>query len=218
MITDVSFFEPFYQAEKKKTFRELFDFLMGLSFDEDFYKKMNFYYVFAFGIPVPGSIGFLLYYYRGREHHDYVSLYTAAKILDDPNLSMIKCYYRREYNDCIKHNFSTLEKKYGEAKANSIKQKISFSMKNLDEEIIKKRNESIKNYASSRPESHNKAISISRKKKIIEIQTKTVYDSAKEASISTGICENYIRQACQNKRNLPFKYYSDYLTFVEDLL
>jgi hypothetical protein len=53
---------------------------------------------------------------------------------------------------------STYEARYGEKKAQEIKNKISRSMKKLDASIIERRNKGIKKYASNRPASHNKAI------------------------------------------------------------
>lgn len=214
MIVDTSFFEPLYQLEKKSNFGDLFAGLIELHFDKSFYEKMGLYYDYFHGIYAPISICFLLNYYYGIENKICSYIIKAKNLLEQKKASSIRYYYEDKLDHCynILKQRMTYEQKFGEEKAKIIKNKISNSMKNLKREIIKNRNESIKQYASTRPESHNKNISISRKKKLFDKNSMKLYNSIKEAVKDTGICETYIRQACQGKRNIigySFSFYKE---------
>jgi hypothetical protein len=225
MIIDTSFIEPLYQAEKKKTYTELFDYVVGLNFDEKFYKKMGIYYEeYQYGatsfLYVPISIKFLLYYLRGKDYNDKYSYSKAYRVFNQDIANSVRWAFSKEFDECTKWVDYTgkYDQKYGTDRAKQIKNKISSSMRRLDKKIIAKRNESIRNYASNRPENHNIAISTGRKKKIIDIKTKHIYEDAAIASAKTGICLSYIRQSCKGKRNLGFYYLNEYEEFTKDLI
>jgi hypothetical protein len=230
MILDTSFFEPLYQAEQKKTYKELGDYLISLEFDELFYKQMGIYYETHFyknkQLAVSLPIGFLLNYYYGKENNNKEAILNALNTLSKNEAAPLKSIFFRELSDCL--NFlnknpilKTYEEKYGKQKSKIIKEKISFSMKNLDKNIILKRNNSIKKYASNRPDNHNKNISLARKQKIIDINTKKIYNCINEVIEETKICKTYIRLACQGKRklqNYDFHYLKTYEEFMEKFI
>jgi hypothetical protein len=227
MIVDTSYFEPFYQAECKKTYEELVDYLIGLNFDETLFKKLGIYYevytknrIFLY---VPISVHFLLHYLYAKENKDKQSFVRAYYVLKKDIADPIRCFYSDKYAECTKYlpKHSTYENLYGAQKAKQIKEKLSLSMKNIPRDIIQKRNKSISIYASQRPNAHNKNISIGRKKKIIDLRTQKVYNSIDDAVIDTNVCKTYIRQCCKQKRKLPnnnFYYYKEYQAAISDLL
>jgi hypothetical protein len=173
---------------------------------------------------VPLSINFLLNYYYGMEKKDPRFLLKAKQILSKPIADKIKWVFSTELKYCdafYKFETPTYESKYGPQRAKLIKQKISSSMKKLDKNIILERNKSISEYASQRPESHNRNISLSRKRKIIDPKTRRIYNSIEEVIQETKICKTYIRLACQGKRRLPecnFYYLSEFEKLMENFI
>lgn len=228
MIIDTSYLEPLYQAELKKSYKELLNYLIDLNLDEKFFKKLNIYYEKYITankvLYVPVTIHFLLHYYYGKENNNISSLHKAYKIFTQDFAVGVRGYYHDKFMECKKYeNYKIIkyEEKYGPERAKLVKQRISFSMSNLDKDIINKRNKSIEKYAKKRPKSHNNAISRGRIKKLIEIKSQKIYKDIKEASEKTGICITYIRQCCQGKRKLDnhhFYYYNQFEELTKDLL
>jgi hypothetical protein len=228
MIIDTSYLEPLYQAEHKTTYEELFNYLVELNFDEQFYKKLGIYYeeyTYKYGsFYVPIIIHFLLYYLYAKDYKHKSSYIKAYSILNRSISDSVRVFYYKEFKKCEEFTLcrKTYDEKYGEVKAQQIKEKLSYSMSNLDREILNKRNKSISRYASQRPESHNKKISLNRQKKIIDIKTRKIYNTAKEAVNDTGICLSYIRQCCLGKKKLSgdhyFYYFKDYQALTNDLI
>jgi hypothetical protein len=228
MIIDTSYLEPLYQAEHKTTYEELFNYLVELNFDEQFYKKLGIYYeeyTYKYGsFYVPIIVHFLLYYLYAKDYKHRTSYIKAHAILNRSISDSVRGFYYKEFKKCEEYikPSRTYEEKYGEIKAQQIKEKLSHSMSNLNDDILEKRNKSISRYASQRPESHNQKISLNRQKKIIDIKTRKTYNTAKEASADTGVCLSYIRQCCQGKKKLSgnhyFYYVKEYQTLTKDLI
>jgi hypothetical protein len=228
MIFDTSFFEPLYIAECKKTYQDLVDYLIEINLDESFYNKLGIYYEIYHSLTkdicVPLTIHFLLHYYYGKENNNKYSLQCAWKIFQKNEAITVKEYYHDQLIECEKYledKFHNYESLYGVERSNKIKEKISYSMKNIKKDIIKKRNNSIKNYASKRPNSHNLNISKGKTKKIIDTKSQIIYDSIKDVSNKTGICISYIRECCKGKRKLDnycFYYLKEFNEFTKDLI
>ncbi len=181
MILDTSFISEFYEAEGAKTSSELFSFLEKENFTT-LYTSLGIETTNIYSPPkcevtslddskkvtAPISLAFKFYFLLAKEFEMKGQLYEsqfcfaeAYKVLK-PYRTLQKTF-KAEYEISEKKKLknaraSTYEARYGEKKAQEIKNKISRSMKKLDASIIERRNESIKKYASNRPASHNKAI------------------------------------------------------------
>ena len=217
MIIDVSFYQEFHHAESViDDYDELMSFMR--KFDEKYYKNHGIKVQAHTVVPsceandkdlletiwLPISIHFKAHILRAKESIQHrVAHYTEAfcimcnckelRHFFYDELAEAKQYYKKYYRA------GTYERAYGKKKADLIKRRISNAMKGLPYDVIKERNVKISQYASSRPESHNNAISVAKKKPIIHVNSGILYDCVDDAAKATGISVSSIRRCCQGK-------------------
>ena len=220
MIIDVSFYPTFYNAEKSKTYIELIETMVVI--DQNLYKKLNIYVEEHHIIPsfettvetekvlLPISLHFMAHYLRAKEakkDYEKAGNYTLAyNILKKKEANQIRGFFSDKMKECEQYVIKwfrapTFEQQFGEKRANIIKSKISETMKNLEQEIIEKRNQSIKMYAQNRPKSHNKAIAAGKTRKVTELISGQIWNNIYEAAFYTGISYDSIRKCCQGKKD-----------------
>ena len=172
MIVDISIFENWNKLQKIKNYSDL---------------KKNFYLVAindplpedvlleqfkdeGYVIKAPISICFLLNYYKAKDaNNDEIKTFfynNALKVSNKKEFKTLRNKFKEKIDECkkyyIRYYKPSYEVLYGKEKAKIIRCKISSSMKNLDKEVIEKRNKAIKKYAEHRPQSHNEAIKRSK--------------------------------------------------------
>jgi hypothetical protein len=125
-----------------------------------------------------------------------------------------------EYNRLFRGK--TYEDRYGKERALEIKKKLGEKthVKNLNESETtrRKRQKSVKEYASKRPQSHNDAISRGKtgkpsgrdRKRLIHLNTMKVYDNLTEAVKNTGQNYNSIRSCCDSGSHCKGHFWSYY--------
>jgi hypothetical protein len=228
MIIDTSFLQEFYHAEKIEKYDDLINYMKR--FDNKYYNSLNIKTELHHIIPayecedldtsptiyLPIPIHFKAHILRARETK-FQSIkagnYTEAIIIVNRYKTFVPNY--KEFNEARKYYMKwskpkSFEAAFGIKKANRIKKMISNSMKNLDTEIISKRNERISKYASQRPQSHNDAISKGRTKMVYEITGGKYYANVNEASTILNVSVSSIRNCCNGRVKTVKSYQFEY--------
>ena len=247
-VYDVCFLPTFEEAERLLTYEELCDFFKRPLFTKQFYDDWNIYYERHHIVPrceggkdsednlirVPLFYHFRLHVMRGDESSNLSTKYknySAALLIAHQKNGKI----RKLFNDSIavcenKWKLSSglkYEEIYGDEKALEIKKKLSEKtrLRNLSqsESERKKRKKSIKRYAESRPEAHNKAISESRlksdkqRKPIICLNDMKIYRDVIECEKNYEVSKYSISYCCQGKfQQVKGHYFQFYDTAKDD--
>jgi hypothetical protein len=221
MIIDVSFFSELYNAEKANSYDALMLYMKQFSYS--WYEKMHImideHYYYEQLLYLPISIHFKAHILLARESIDFNKTLNYCKAIQIVNkVSYLKSIFKEEIKEAKqyfkKNIIGNYIEQHGPIKAAKRRLKLSNSMKSLNENIIRNRNRSIKLYAANRPASHNQAISNSRKKSIIELNSGIIYKSALEASLSLNIPIHTIRRGCKLQIPVKGKFKFSYMTEI----
>jgi hypothetical protein len=229
MLFDTSFFQEFYHAEQIQHYSELMTYMKRFTHQD--YVKLSILDeihsdppaferdddVERFSMPI--LLHIWAHILRAREskpdtkignYSEALQIINRAKKMGAPAGLMSK--WENEARQYAKKWFkaSTLVQQFGHEKAEEIKRKISESMSDLEESIIKKRNKSIKKYASKRPASHNEAIARAHMKSLVETTTGRMFACSQEAADYFKVSLSSVRKCCQGKsdsiKGLKFEY------------
>lgn len=209
MLYDPSFFDEFIKQDQIKTYELLFRYLKNIS--EDIYNQFEIYTEEHHYVPthetkenteiikIPIPLHFRLHLLRAKEYEGPGNYYKAYRIYKKWKRY---CYFNEYEVLRCKVNLNkkaqsgyTYEQKYGRVGALIRKKKISDQMRNIDKEIIKKRNQSI---------------SEQRKKPVIEINTNKVFSCIQEAALSSTYSASWIRLCCNNKTKEKLYKYKEF--------